>query len=268
MTELLPPKKPRVLGILNLTPDSFSDGGQFLDPHRAVDHAFALADDGADAIDVGCESTRPGAEPVELKEELSRLECFFNAMAKTKAKKPELSIDSRKESVLLAGLEFGCSWLNDTGGLSISSNTLPKVAATGVNYIAMHGCLNPQTMQKNPQSVDTALTSVASFFQATHKALLEAGFSPQQIWLDPGIGFGKSDAANLQLLAIRSPYQVAIGVSRKSMLGRIFGIEKANARDSISKAFEFAAIAAGAALIRTHDVRGLMNLLNHGGLVH
>jgi dihydropteroate synthase len=268
MTELSPPKKPKILGILNLTPDSFSDGGQFTDPLKAVDQVFALAADGADAVDVGCESTRPGAEPVALDEELTRLESFFNALAKTSAKKPDISVDSRKEEVLLAGLEFGCRWLNDTGGVSVGAHALANIAATGANYIAMHGCRDPKTMQQNPLSADAALTSVKDFFAASAKTLLAAGFAPEKIWLDPGIGFGKTVSANLQLLALKSNYQLAIGVSRKSFIDKIFAVPETKDRDPLSKAFEFAAIAAGAALIRTHDVKGLVNLLRHGGLVH
>jgi len=245
------------MGVVNLTPDSFSDGGRFLDPSAAVDHALALIDAGADWIDLGAESTRPGSIQVPPEEEWRRIE----PVARKLISEARISVDTRHPSTIRRAVDAGISMINNVAGLSDEA-TMEYAARTGkVSWVAMHMAGTPETMQLHPLGAKQALTEVASFFDDAHKKLTHAGFEPQQIWMDPGIGFGKSDGANVALLAktldFAKLWNIVIGVSRKSLIGRTLQIPDPLLRDGPSKMLEFGSVMAGARMIRTHDVKGL-----------
>ncbi len=253
------------MGVLNITPDSFSDGAQYLEPIQAVKKAESLAEDGADYIDIGAESTRPGARPICESEEWSRLEPVLKILAKTDLGSVKLSIDTTKSAIMIRALDLGVSVINDVGGVR-SFETLKKLASYKPEYIAMHAYKTPRTMQVQPQNVKKALSSVSSFFKKAYENLKSAGFSHKNIWLDPGIGFGKTDAANLNLLSavknFSNSYQMVVGTSRKSWLGRFLGINEPIKRDQSSKMIELGLVFLGCRLIRTHEVKTLKKLLS------
>lgn len=258
--------EPLIMGILNVTPDSFSDGGQFIAPDQAIDHFETLLSDGATIIDIGAESTRPGASEVEDEEEWSRLEPILSYAVKTR-KISRVSIDTRKFSVMERAVKQGASMINIVG-------PLPDTALLGrlfrlnpnLSYIACHMHGTPQTMQLNPLGPASAVKRVMSYFDSSIDELIDAGFKKENIFLDPGIGFGKTDAANIQLLksitTFARDYRLALGVSRKGFISRLLGGEGLEARDGASKAIEAGAIISGIKLIRTHNVRQLRPVLN------
>jgi dihydropteroate synthase len=259
-----------IMGIVNVTPDSFSDGNLFLDPKKASEQCFYLADDGADYIDLGAESSRPGASVITPELEWQRLEPVLDLLARRQLG-AKISVDTTNSSTMLKATAAGAVMINNISGLA-DPETLVKLAAAGkTEYIAMHMAGTPDTMQKAPLRASDATKEVESFFATAKQELLEAGFVPEQIWLDPGIGFGKTDAANLNLMAETVPwsrkYNIALGISRKSWLGRTLDIACPTDRDKASKTMEFGLWIAGAKLIRTHDVKGLSvfrTLLNGG----
>ena len=203
-----------VLGILNVTPDSFSDGGRWVEPEAALRHARAMVDDGADMIDVGGESTRPGADPVSEGEELARVLPIVEALASECA----VSIDTRRPAVARAAVAAGATVIND-----VTASLWPVAAETGAGWIAMHMQGEPGTMQHDPSYQDV-VAEVRDFLVDRAETARAAGV--ERIWIDPGFGFGKTLAHNLQLLAgidrlVATGWPVAIGTSRKSMLGRL-----------------------------------------------
>jgi dihydropteroate synthase len=245
------------MGVVNLTPDSFSDGGRFLDPSAAVDHALALIDAGADWIDLGAESTRPGSIPVQDDEEWKRIEPVLRRLLS----KAHISVDTRHSSTIRRAVDAGVSMINNVAGLSDDA-TMEYAARSGkVSWVAMHMAGTPETMQLHPLGAKQALTEVEGFFDSAHRKLTQAGFGPQQIWMDPGIGFGKTDGANVGLLAktldFAKRWNIVIGVSRKSLIGRTLQIPDPLLRDGPSKMLELGSVIAGARMIRTHDVKGL-----------
>ena len=215
--------RPLVMGVLNLTPDSFSDGGRFADAGVAVDHARAMVDAGADLIDVGAESTRPGAPPVPADEELRRLRPVLAALER--CGRP-LSVDTRKPEVMRAVIDLGADMINDVGGFA-SDAAIDAVRTSSVACCAMHMRGDPLTMQQAPVYRDVA-AEVRGWLAARVAALQHAGVDRSRIVVDPGIGFGKTLEHNLALLA-RLPELVAdgvpvlVGVSRKSMIGALTG---------------------------------------------
>ena len=251
-----------IMGVLNVTPDSFSDGGLFLSTKKAVEQAHNFVEAGADYIDIGAESTRPGSSPVSQQEEWSRLSPVLKSLSNITSH-VKLSIDTTKPEIMLRCLDLGFSLINDVGGLR-DETTLEKINSYNSEYIAMH-CLFPsKVMQSHLLSVEKTLESVDSFFESSYKTLRRCGFAHDKIWLDPGIGFGKSDTSNLNLLAktadYAKSYQVAIGTSRKSWLGRLLDIKEPVNRDIPSKMIELGISFLGCRLIRTHDVAGLKRL--------
>ena len=247
------------MGIVNVTPDSFSDGGKFLDPDQAVDHALALAAAGAEILDIGGESTRPGAYSVSEAEELRRVLPVIERLA-SQTKVP-LSIDTIKPAIARAALNAGVSIVNDVGAHSparaAGDGMWQTIAETGAGYICMHAQGTPQTMQIQP-AYTNVVDEVGRFFQNQLQHLQAQGIDPARVALDPGIGFGKALEHNLLLLAhLRNftTYQrpLLIGVSRKSFLGKITGAD-VNARLPASLACAILAVASGAQIIRTHDV--------------
>lgn len=251
------------MGVINVTPDSFSDGNRFKDPSKAADQALRLIKEGADFIDLGAESSRPGAIPIDLETEWQRLEPVLK-LFKRKKLLNRVTVDTRKPELMLRLMDWGISGINDIAG-GAPDETLKKLGSEpSLNYVAMHMSGEPGDMQLNPLDGVEAIEAVSAFFKTTHQRLINAGLNPKQIFLDPGIGFGKTDRANLLLIdQVRQwsqTYQIAIGVSRKSFLGRILGINGPAQRDPPSKMVEMGLILAGASIIRTHSVKALSNI--------
>ncbi len=254
----------KVLGILNLTPDSFSDGGKLSKPADALKYFDALLSEGADFIDVGAESTRPGAKEVSEAEELDRLLPFLS-LIEHKGMLDKVSIDTRKFSVMKQVVQMQVSFINNVGPLpdQIDLSALFKVNPK-LSFIACHMHGTPEMMQTNPLSPGAAIKRVAAYFDDASEELLVAGCAAENIYMDPGIGFGKTDAANWKLLLNTPNFSksrnIAIGLSRKGFIGRALGGDTPHERDTSSKILESAAILAGATLIRTHDVGRLIKL--------
>ena len=250
------PRPTIVMGIVNVTPDSFSDGGKFLDADAAVAHALELVLQGAEILDIGGESTRPGAVPVSEAEELRRVVPVIEKLAvQTKA---ALSIDTLKPAVARAALVAGASIVNDVGANREGDAMWKIVAEFSAGYICMHAQGPPQTMQQNPAYADV-VREVGEFFSERLQTLLnETGIAADQVVLDPGIGFGKTLEHNLQLLAgLRSFTKwrrpLLLGVSRKSFIEKLTGA-KLNERLPASLACATLAVQSGVQIIRTHDV--------------
>jgi dihydropteroate synthase len=213
------------MGIVNCTPDSFSDGGRFLDPEAAVSHGEQLLDDGADIVDIGGESTRPGADPVPADTESRRV---VPVIAELRRRRPEalISVDTAKAEVAAESLAAGADIVNDVTAAS-DSEMLELVAATGCGVVLMHMRGTPRSMQDNPVYIH-AVAEVHDFLRQRAAAAMAAGIDRELVWLDPGIGFGKNDTDNLALLAALPDlaslgHPVLVGPSRKSFIGRISG---------------------------------------------
>jgi dihydropteroate synthase len=241
-----------VMGVLNVTPDSFSDGGRWLDPDAALAHAREMIGEGADIIDVGGESTRPGARSVSEAEELRRVLPVVEALA---AEHP-VSIDTRKEVVARAAVAAGARVIND-----ISATLWPVAADTGAGWIAMHTPADPSVMQQRAEYEDV-VDEVRAYLVARAEKARAAGVG--EIWIDPGIGFGKLAHHNLQLLRhfdlfVATGWPVAVGTSRKSFLGRLAPAPDGTPADADDRleatvATTAWAIIRGAAMVRVHDV--------------
>jgi dihydropteroate synthase len=248
--------RPLVLAILNVTPDSFSDGGRFGDPAAAVDRGLQLAAEGADLIDVGGESTRPGATPVPLDEELRRVVPVVRELAKRTS--VPISVDTMKAEVARQALDAGAAVVNDVTGFHGDPAMAGVCATARAGVIVMHMQGNPQTMHLDPR-YDDVVKSVGEFFAERVRTLTAAGVSEEAICLDPGIGFGKRTVHNLALLARLGEFQrfgrpVCLGVSRKRFYGDICG-RATHDRLAGSLAVASIAVAAGAAqVLRVHDV--------------
>jgi len=243
------------MGILNVTPDSFYDGGRFLDTPAAVAHALQLVEQGAEIIDVGGESTRPGAAPVAESEELRRVMPVIERLA-GQVNVP-ISIDTVKPGVARAALGAGASIVNDVAAGRQEAAMWRLVAETRAGYVCMHAQGTPGTMQLNPAYADV-VREVGEFFAGRIRRLSDCGVSREQLILDPGIGFGKTVEHNLQLLGAARSYAqferpVLLGVSRKSFIGKLLGVEPA-ARLPGALASACLGVAAGVQVIRAHDV--------------
>ena len=245
--------RPLVMGVVNVTPDSFSDGGRYLDPAAAVAHGLQLLADGADILDVGGESTRPGADPVPEDEELRRVLPVVRELARSAV----VSVDTSKPAVAAACLDAGAAIVNDVTGLADPAMVRACVAA-GAGVVVMHMRGTPRTMQRNPEYADVA-AAVGDYFAARLDMLEDAGIPRARVALDPGIGFGKALDHTLQQLARLGEYRrlgrpVVLGVSRKGFLGQITGRERSD-RLAGTLAVNCFAVAAGAAhVLRVHDV--------------
>jgi dihydropteroate synthase len=250
------PRPALIMGILNVTPDSFSDGGQFVSPAAAVARGMALAEQGADILDIGGESTRPGAEPVAESEEFGRVLPVVAALAP--AVKIPISIDTTKVGVARAALNAGASIVNDVfSGARADPAMWRLVAETGAGYVLMHIQGTPATMQRQPH-YENVIEEVNALLGERLKLLQDHGINPDQIALDVGIGFGKGLEHNLQLLAEWRQFRkwkrpLLLGVSRKSFLSRVAGGE-AEARLAPSLACAGWAVGQGVEIIRCHDV--------------
>jgi len=253
--------RPHVMGIVNVTPDSFSDGGKYSSTELAVAHAIELVEQGADILDIGGESTRPGATPVSLEDELQRVLPVIEQLAK-RVDVP-LSIDTYKPEVMRAAIAAGADIVNDVRALQ-EPHALDIVAASNVGVCLMHMQGTPQTMQLEPQ-YDDVVAEVAGFLQSRVQAAQAAGIAAERITLDPGFGFGKRTVHNIALLQ-QLPvlqalgYPLLVGLSRKSVLGKITG-EDVDSRLYASLAASVIATMKGAAIVRVHDVKATAEAL-------
>ena len=245
---------PRIMGVVNVTPDSFSDGGLFLDPERAVEHGRMLAREGAQILDVGGESTRPGAEPVAAEVEIERVEPVVGALA---ADGVAVSIDTSKLAVATAALEAGARIVNDVTALRAEPAIAALCADRGAGLVLMHMQGTPRTMQEAPSYGDV-VDEVKAFLAQRLALAVGEGVAEERVWLDPGIGFGKTLEHNLELLR-RLPELIAlgrpivIGTSRKSFIGKLDG-SPVQERLGGTIASTVLAVAAGAEVVRVHDV--------------
>ncbi len=246
--------RPFIMGILNVTPDSFSDGGKFLNPDAAVEHALRMAADGADFIDIGGESSRPGSDPVPLEEELRRVLPVLKAL-RSVCDVP-ISIDTTKAGVAAAALEAGAVLLNDISALRFDPEMLNVLRASEAAVVLMHMQGEPKTMQDHPH-YDNLIAEIRSFLEERIAFLLDAGIDRDRILVDPGIGFGKRLEDNFELLARLSEFSdlgpLLVGPSRKAFLGKLLN------RPPQERLFGTAAAAAvatmnGADILRVHDV--------------
>lgn len=247
--------RPRIMGILNITPDSFSDGGLFLDPAQAKAQGQRMAAEGADLIDVGGESTRPGAAEVPVADEQSRTAPVIAAL---RGLGVPLSIDTRKAAVARAALQAGAAIVNDVAALGFDPALAGIVARAGVPVILMHAQGTPATMQDDPR-YDDVLLDVFGFLAARVAMAEAAGIPRERIVVDPGIGFGKTVAHNLTLLRGLSVFHdlgcaVLLGASRKGFIGKVGGAAGAGGRVPGSLAVALAAAAQGVQILRVHDV--------------
>jgi dihydropteroate synthase len=247
--------RPSVMGVLNVTPDSFSDGGVHLDPDVAADAARQMVHDGAAIVDIGGESTRPGSEGVSVEEELRRVVPVLERLAGD----VPISIDTSKAGVARRALALGAELVNDVTALRGDADLVEVVAESGAYLCLMHMLGEPRTMQEDPR-YDDVVSDVRAFLEERVSFAVAAGIPEERICLDPGIGFGKTVEHNVELLsrlgelaAIGRP--VLVGVSRKRYLGRLFGDPEATVGPlSASVAAAAAAVASGATIVRVHDV--------------
>jgi dihydropteroate synthase len=249
---------PVLVGVLNVTPDSFSDGGDFLDPAKAASHAAAMLDEGAGIIDVGGESTRPGSHRVTLEEETRRV---VPVVEEILSERPDaiISIDTCRAATAEAALGAGARIVNDVTALRGDPRMAEVVAEARCPVVLMHMLGEPRTMQRDPRYADV-VREVRDFLAERAEHAVAAGVEPENVILDPGIGFGKTLEHNLALLRhldelVALGFPVLVGASRKSFLGRITGVEEARDRVLGTVAANVIAYEKGATLFRVHDVR-------------
>ncbi|HEU5105993.1 MAG TPA: dihydropteroate synthase [Solirubrobacterales bacterium] len=244
----------RLMGVVNVTPDSFSDGGLYLDPAAAVAHGRELAAAGAEILDVGGESTRPGAEPVAAEEELRRVVPVVEGLRDLGC---DVSVDTSKAAVAAAALAAGATIVNDVTALRGDPEMAPLCAERGATVVLMHMLGEPRTMQADPRYADV-VAEVKEFLAERLRAAIAAGIAEERVWLDPGIGFGKTAAHNMELLRRLGELRdlgrpLVIGTSRKSFIGKVDG-SAADERLGGTIASSVLAAAEGAEVLRVHDV--------------
>jgi len=245
---------PKLMGVVNVTPDSFSDGGLYLDPEAAIRHGEGLARAGAAILDVGGESTRPGAEEVAPEEELRRVWPVIEGLAEIDA---QISVDTSKAAVAEAALDAGAEIVNDVTALRGDSEMAALCAERGATVVLMHMLGTPRTMQRDPVYEDV-VADVKAFLAERVEVAMAAGVAEERIWLDPGIGFGKTAEHNLELLRRLAELRelgrpLVIGTSRKSFIGKVDGSD-AGERLGGTIASSVLAAADGAEVLRVHDV--------------
>ncbi len=253
---IVPMGKPQVMGILNLTPDSFSGDGLASDPQTAIGAAYSMSAHGAAIVDIGAESTRPGAKPVWEGDEIARLTPVLEGLAQSG--ELAISLDTRKASVMKLGLSHGVHMTNDVSALTYDSESLSAIAASNACIVLMHSAGDPQTMQDAPHYHD-ALLDIFDYLEARIAACVAAGIDKSRILLDPGIGFGKTLRHNLDLIngigifhGLGCP--IVLGVSRKKMIGALSREETVDERLAGGLALGLHGVAQGVQILRTHDV--------------
>jgi dihydropteroate synthase len=251
------PTPTRIMGILNVTPDSFSDGGLYLDPGLAEERAKQMVEEGAQILDIGGESTRPGSEAVPPEEELRRVLPVVQRLAgRVKA---EISLDTSKAVVARACLDAGATIINDVSGLTFETKLAQAVAAAGATLILMHMLGTPRTMQQDPR-YDDVVADTMRFLRRQLRVARDAGVGEDRLWIDPGFGFGKTAAHNLEILRRLREYTsvgapILIGTSRKSTIGRVLSDLPSDQRLEGTAATVAVAIMYGASIVRVHDVK-------------
>ena len=253
--------RPIVMGVLNVTPDSFSDGGRFIDPEPALEHARQLASEGADLVDIGGESTRPGAAAVSADEEIDRVAPIIERLAATLD--VPISIDTSKPAVMRAAVAAGAGMINDVTALT-ADGSLAVAAELGVPVCLMHMQGTPRTMQSDPQ-YDDVVDDVFNYLADRVRACEAAGLARERLLIDPGFGFGKTLAHNLSLLSGLERFRelglpLLVGMSRKSMLGAVTG-RTVEDRGTASVAAALMAVERGAQVVRVHDVAATVDAL-------
>ena len=260
---LNPKRKTLVMGIVNVTPDSFSDGGKFFSPEVAISHASKLITQGADIIDIGGESTRPGAEQVSESEEIKRV---IPVIEKIRTDNPTtlISIDTTKASVAKHAVEAGANIINDVSGLSFDNNMIGIVESFNVPVVIMHMKGNPKNMQLNPKYKDI-VNEILDFFKMKIKIAIQSGINRNMIILDPGIGFGKTVEHNFELLSRLNEFNVLelpimIGPSRKSFIGVTLDLPPEDRLEGTAAAVS-AGVMNGASIVRVHDVKSMKRVV-------
>jgi dihydropteroate synthase len=260
---LNPKRETLVMGIVNVTPDSFSDGGKFFSPEVAISHASKLIMQGADIIDIGGESTRPGAERVSESEELKRV---IPVIEKIRTDNPTIliSIDTTKASVAKHAVEAGADIINDVSGLSFDNNMIGIVESSNIPVVIMHMKGNPQNMQLNPEYEDI-VNEILDFFKMKIKMAVQSGINRSMIILDPGIGFGKTVEHNFELLSRLNEFNVLelpimIGPSRKSFIGITLDLPPEDRVEGTAAAVS-AGVMNGASIVRVHDVKSMKRVV-------
>lgn len=255
-------RKTYIMGILNVTPDSFSDGGLFFGKAAAIEQALRMAEDGADIIDIGGESTRPGSDPVPLEEELKRTIPVIEAVVKEVS--IPISIDTCKADVARRALDAGASMVNDISGLRYDPQMAHVVASHEVPVVIMHIKGTPKDMQRDP-SYEALVPEIMDYLRASIRLALDAGIPEDRIIIDPGIGFGKTFEQNLSIIRNLREFTLLekpllIGVSRKSFIGKILGDAPPGERLEGTAAAVAISILNGANIIRVHDVREMVKV--------
>jgi dihydropteroate synthase len=252
----------RVMGIVNVTPDSFSDGGEWFERAAAIEHGRALVEEGATILDVGGESTRPYADPVSVEDELDRVVPVVAALAGAGA---QLSVDTMKLEVARAALDAGATYVNDVTAFRHDPDLAALVAERGCDCCLMHMLGEPRTMQDDPR-YDDVVGEVRAFLAERARFAMDAGVARERIAVDPGIGFGKTVAHNLELLRRLDEiaalgFTVVVGTSRKGFLGRLTGREDPHDRVAATVATNVLAFERGARVFRVHDVAATVDAL-------
>lgn len=254
--------RPLIVGILNVTPDSFSDGGRYRDPEAAIDRAYELVESGADLLDVGAESSRPGAEPVDADEEWRRLEPVLAGLSELEM---PLSVDTTKFEVARRSLAIGAAAINDISGLRADPRLAELAAGSGAGLVLMHMRGTPRTMQTDTR-YDDLVGKVCRFLEGALNRAVQAGCRPEQVVLDPGIGFGKSTEGNLELLARIAAFgalgrPILVGPSRKAFIGQLLDLPLDERVEGTIGACVMA-LDRGAHIFRVHDVREVRRALD------
>lgn len=254
--------RPRVMAIVNVTPDSFSDGGERLDPAKAVEDGLRFVSEGADFVDVGGESTRPGSRPTPAEEELRRVLPVVAGLARQGA---VVSVDTRRALVAVAALDAGARIVNDVSALRDDPDLLPLVARRGCDVVLMHRRGLPENTFAGPPYANV-VEDVRRFLLERAAACEAAGVNCQRIALDPGLGFGKGVAQELELIAgtgrlADAGYPILVGCSRKSFIAKLTGVEKASDRDPASAWLSAEAVRHGASIVRVHNVVAMRQTL-------
>ncbi len=251
------------MGIINVTPDSFSDGGKYFTKYSAVNHAMSLINDGADILDIGGESSRPGAAPISVKDELNRILPVIKSIRKTDSV-VLISIDTTKSIVAKQAVEAGADIVNDISGLFLDKNMPSVVSSLDVPVILMHMKGTPLTMQKKPH-YDNLVGEISSFFLSQINVAKSAGIKTEKIILDPGIGFGKTIDHNFTIIQKLNEfcelgYPVLIGPSRKAFIGSMLGLPSHDRIEGTAAAIS-AGILNGARIVRVHDVKEMKRVV-------
>jgi dihydropteroate synthase len=259
----IPMDRPRIMGVVNITPDSFSDGGDNIDTDAAIKRAEALASAGADFVDIGAESTRPGSTPTAAGEELRRLIPVLEGLAPFPL---PISVDTRKPEVMREAVKAGAALINDVSALTFSRDSLGTAAELQRPVVVMHALGDPEIMQDNPVYKD-AVIEVYDFLESRIEAAVAAGLSRESVIADPGIGFGKTLTHNLSILQCMGLFHglgvpLLTGASRKNFIGKITGARSPKDREAGSVAAALDAVAQGVQIVRVHDVQAMRQALS------